>query len=103
RSLIDAQVEEYLRRGFSSLSIAFGCTGGQHRSAYFAERTAAHLRHEFPQVNVALHHREEDLWPKDTGEGTADAAPQPDAAERSRRRAPLRTTPEELIEGSGRH
>ena len=65
RSLADAQIEEYLRRGFSSLSIGFGCTGGQHRSVYFAERLAAHIRHEFPQVKVTLQHREESLWPRD--------------------------------------
>jgi aminoglycoside/choline kinase family phosphotransferase len=65
RSLADAQIEEYLRRGFTSLSIGFGCTGGQHRSVYFAERLAAHIRHEFPQVNVTLVHREESLWPRD--------------------------------------
>jgi aminoglycoside/choline kinase family phosphotransferase len=65
RSLVDAQVEEYLRRNFSSLSVAFGCTGGQHRSVYFAERLAAHIRHEFPQVNVVLVHREETAWPRE--------------------------------------
>jgi aminoglycoside/choline kinase family phosphotransferase len=65
RSLVDAQIEEYLRRGFTSLTISFGCTGGQHRSVYFAERLAAHVRHEFPQVNVRMHHREETLWPRD--------------------------------------
>jgi aminoglycoside/choline kinase family phosphotransferase len=65
RSLVDAQIEEYLKRGFTSLSISFGCTGGQHRSVYFAERVAAHVRHEFPQVNVQLHHREETSWPRE--------------------------------------
>ena len=66
RSLADAQIEEYLRRGFTSLSIGFGCTGGQHRSVYFAERLAAHIRQEFPQVNVRLAHREEGLWPRES-------------------------------------
>jgi aminoglycoside/choline kinase family phosphotransferase len=74
RSLIDAQVEEYLRRGFSSLSVAFGCTGGQHRSVYFAERLAAHIRHEFPQINVQLAHREEGHWPRQEPPGDADHA-----------------------------
>jgi hypothetical protein len=62
RSLADAQIEEYLRRGF-------GCTGGQHRSVYFAERLAAHIRHEFPQVNIRLSHREESVWPKESPAG----------------------------------
>jgi aminoglycoside/choline kinase family phosphotransferase len=67
RSIADTHVEEYLRRGFNSLSISFGCTGGQHRSVYFAERLAAHLRHEYPQVNVVLNHREEKHWPVRAG------------------------------------
>jgi aminoglycoside/choline kinase family phosphotransferase len=61
--LIDGQVETYLTRGFASLSVHFGCTGGQHRSVYFAERLAAHLRDRFPGVNVELTHREEGSWP----------------------------------------
>jgi aminoglycoside/choline kinase family phosphotransferase len=63
--LVGAQIEEYLRRGFSSLSVAFGCTGGQHRSVYFAERLAAHIRHQFPQVRVKLEHREQGHWPSE--------------------------------------
>jgi aminoglycoside/choline kinase family phosphotransferase len=63
RSLVDHHIEEYLRRGFTSLSISFGCTGGQHRSVYFAERLAAHARHEYPQATVQLLHREDSSWP----------------------------------------
>ena len=63
RSLVDAQVDTYLKRGFTSLSVHFGCTGGQHRSVYFAERVARHLRERFPDINVAVHHREEGGWP----------------------------------------
>ncbi|HEX6925859.1 MAG TPA: RNase adapter RapZ [Longimicrobiaceae bacterium] len=61
--LIDNQVETYLTRGFSSLSVYFGCTGGQHRSVYFAERLRRHLRERFPEVNVDLTHRERASWP----------------------------------------
>ncbi|HEX2205088.1 MAG TPA: RNase adapter RapZ [Longimicrobium sp.] len=61
--LIDAQVGVYLTRGFSSLSVWFGCTGGQHRSVYFANRLAEHLRATFPSVNVVVTHREEARWP----------------------------------------
>jgi aminoglycoside/choline kinase family phosphotransferase len=63
RQLVDAQVEEYLRRGFSSLAVSFGCTGGQHRSVYMAERLARHLAEVFPQVTVRVEHREKRHWP----------------------------------------
>ena len=43
-SLVDTSVSDYLRRGFKNLMVSFGCTGGQHRSVYFAERLAKHLR-----------------------------------------------------------
>lgn len=69
RGLVDLQLETYLTRGFSSLSVAFGCTGGQHRSVYFAERLAVHIRQRFPEVNVVLGHRERRRWPQVAGKG----------------------------------
>jgi hypothetical protein len=63
REIVDAQVREYLRRGFTSLSVSFGCTGGQHRSVYFAERLARHLTGAHPGVGVRLEHREASQWP----------------------------------------
>jgi RNase adaptor protein for sRNA GlmZ degradation len=57
-SLVDQSVKGYLERQFSNLSVQFGCTGGQHRSVYSAERLAAHLRNNFP-VKVVLKHREQ--------------------------------------------
>jgi RNase adaptor protein for sRNA GlmZ degradation len=53
--LIDQTVEDYQRRNFTDLMVAFGCTGGQHRSVYCAERLARHLRDTF-QVNVEVRH-----------------------------------------------
>ncbi len=66
-ALIDSQVETYLTRGFTSLSVHFGCTGGQHRSVYFAERLARHLGRKFHAVHVDLVHRERGRWPTALG------------------------------------
>jgi RNase adaptor protein for sRNA GlmZ degradation len=54
-ALIDQTVENYQTRNFTDLIVAFGCTGGQHRSVYCAERLAVHLREKF-QVNVEVRH-----------------------------------------------
>jgi len=56
RSLVDASVDNYRSRGFRSLIVAFGCTGGQHRSVYLANQLAEHLRSK--GVDVALRHLE---------------------------------------------
>ncbi|MDE5840913.1 MAG: phosphotransferase [Muribaculaceae bacterium] len=55
-ALTDPAIERYLARGFSHLQIGFGCTGGQHRSVYCAEKTADHIRNTFPEVDLHLTH-----------------------------------------------
>ena len=57
RSLVDASVSEYERRGFKNLMVSFGCTGGQHRSVYMAEQLAKHLRNK-NGLEVAVRHLE---------------------------------------------
>ncbi len=42
--LFDYLVPLYIKEGKSQLVIAFGCTGGKHRSITFAELTAKHLK-----------------------------------------------------------
>ena len=61
--LIDITVENYLERGFESLQINFGCTGGQHRSVFAAEQTARHLKNKY-KVKVVLEHTNKNNWVK---------------------------------------
>ena len=56
-ALVDAHVDRFLERGFTHLQVSFGCTGGQHRSAYSAQHLAEHLAAKYP-VRVHLIHRE---------------------------------------------
>ena len=56
-SLVDASVDAYQRRGFRSLVVSFGCTGGQHRSVFLAEHLAKHLRAD-DGVEVVVRHIE---------------------------------------------
>jgi aminoglycoside/choline kinase family phosphotransferase len=56
-SLVDASVSTYRSRGFKNLMVSFGCTGGQHRSVYLAEKLARHLRAS-SGVEVELRHIE---------------------------------------------
>jgi aminoglycoside/choline kinase family phosphotransferase len=63
RALVDGHVIHFIARGFSDLSVAFGCTGGQHRSVYFAERLARHVAANHPTVAVTLEHVERGRWP----------------------------------------
>jgi aminoglycoside/choline kinase family phosphotransferase len=61
--IVDITVEDYIKRGFESLIVGFGCTGGQHRSVYAADEMARHLRNKF-KVKVKLHHvvQDEKNW-----------------------------------------
>lgn len=60
-ALVDPAVDTYLRRGFTSLMVSFGCTGGQHRSVYGAQHLAEHLKSKFPDVRIVLTHREQGI------------------------------------------
>lgn len=59
--LVEPHVETYRNRGFTSLMVSFGCTGGQHRSVYCAEHLARHLADKYPDIRVRLIHREQNV------------------------------------------
>jgi aminoglycoside/choline kinase family phosphotransferase len=65
-SIVDIAVEDYIKRGFESLMINFGCTGGQHRSVYAAEAIARHLRNKF-KVKIILNHTNKENWKTNAG------------------------------------
>lgn len=57
--LVAPAVQTYLERGFTSLVINCGCTGGQHRSVYCAQHLAEWLQAAYPAANILLTHREQ--------------------------------------------
>jgi aminoglycoside/choline kinase family phosphotransferase len=59
-NIADIAVEDYINRGFESLMINFGCTGGQHRSVYAADALVRHLRNKFG-VKIELNHMEQGI------------------------------------------
>jgi aminoglycoside/choline kinase family phosphotransferase len=54
-SLVKRSVNNYSERGFNHLMVNFGCTGGQHRSVYCAEKLAEYIKQTF-DVKVKIRH-----------------------------------------------
>ncbi|MCJ8157342.1 RNase adapter RapZ [Sphingomonas sp. LaA6.9] len=69
-SLLLLLLPRYRHEGKSYLTIAFGCTGGRHRSVHVAERVAERLRYEGFSPTVA--HRDLASTPSDAMEGGPD-------------------------------
>ena len=59
---VSKTVENHIKRRFDHLSISFGCTGGQHRSVYAADRMADFLEKKYG-VKIMLRHTQETNWP----------------------------------------
>jgi aminoglycoside/choline kinase family phosphotransferase len=57
--MVDPAIENYIERSFTSLTVNFGCTGGQHRSVYAADRLAKHVQEKYG-VRVHLKHVEQE-------------------------------------------
>jgi UPF0042 nucleotide-binding protein len=56
-AFLDAWLPRFESETRSYLTVAFGCTGGRHRSVYLAERLARHCR-ERGREDVRTYHRE---------------------------------------------
>ncbi len=54
--LVELTAENYRSRGFTSLTVAFGCTGGRHRSVFCAETIAKKLKKM--KFNVKVIHKD---------------------------------------------
>jgi len=59
--MVRLDMEKCLRRGFDVMTVNFGCTAGQHRSVYLAEKLANRLR--ISLIEVELVHLERSYWP----------------------------------------
>ena len=57
-ALVDQSVQTYIGREFDHLQVSFGCTGGQHRSVYCAEKLATYLKSNY-QITIQLTHLEQ--------------------------------------------
>lgn len=56
RGFLDRWIPAFEREGRSYLTVSIGCTGGQHRSVYLAERLADHFENH--PWNLSVRHRE---------------------------------------------
>ncbi len=54
-TFLEQRLAEFAAVNRSYLTIAIGCTGGQHRSVYIVERLADHFRGRYPEV-LTRHH-----------------------------------------------
>ena len=58
KGIVNQSVENYKERHFSNLMVSFGCTGGQHRSVFFAQTIYEWLKKEHPDIHLILNHIE---------------------------------------------
>ncbi|MFT4046458.1 MAG: RNase adapter RapZ [Solimonas sp.] len=58
RAFLERWLPEYQKQDRAYLTVAIGCTGGQHRSVYFVEKLGELFRGRYD--NLAIRHRE--LW-----------------------------------------
>lgn len=60
KKLVSITIDDYIARKFDHLSISFGCTGGQHRSVYGAEKMYEFLQKKYPTIQINKIHLEQE-------------------------------------------
>ena len=58
KGIVKQSVDNYIERHFSNLMVSFGCTGGQHRSVFFAQTIYEWLKATYPDIHLKLNHIE---------------------------------------------
>ena len=58
KGIVGQSVDNYRERHFSNLMVSFGCTGGQHRSVFFAQTIYEWLKATYPDIHLKLNHIE---------------------------------------------
>ena len=61
KAIVGQSIDNYLERHFSNLMVSFGCTGGQHRSVFFAQSIADWIKATYPSVIVKVNHIEQKI------------------------------------------
>lgn len=55
-AIVCQSIDNYIERRFTHLAIGFGCTGGQHRSVYFAQKLAELIHEKYPHIAIKIEH-----------------------------------------------
>ena len=62
KGTLELSVKRYIAWDFERLMVNCGCTGGQHRSVYVAEKLHKHFA-GYPGLSIQLTHTEQSFWP----------------------------------------
>jgi UPF0042 nucleotide-binding protein len=63
-TILQCLLPHFQQQGKTRLTLAIGCTGGQHRSVCMTEAIAQALQQGQTGYNIVVHHREMARWPK---------------------------------------
>lgn len=56
KGLVNLTIKNYQERAFDYCSFTFGCTGGQHRSVYFAKTIKKYIEDNFSDIEISISH-----------------------------------------------